>query len=235
MQCSSDSESDFCIYPEQVCDGIANCIHGEDEDFKRCNREEYNVFSPMATIRCLKKNVYFNITIKAVMCDNISECANGEDEEGCFLDDYVSTTFLLSLIPICSFVTLLMWNLTVRHLNPVNPDPIDLKSLGRKHLTEELETYMYQIQHTRYSKSINQAFIRMELTLHNGLSSETICCIKVSWSCHLFSTYCVNFLVPESSGFFNSGKDYEGFTIRKRRFNNQNNSKHTQLYSFQDS
>ena len=163
-----------------MCDGIANCPNGEDEEFVRCNGDDFQAFSPLATIMCHKKNMdNVNITIKAVMCNNISECSNGEDEEGCFLDDYVSTTFLLSLIPICSFVTMIMWNFTVRHLNPVNPDPIDLKSLGRIHQTEELETYMYQIQHTRYSKSINQAFIRMELTLHNGLSNETICCIKV--------------------------------------------------------
>ena len=181
-RCSNDS--DFCIDSSQVCDGIANCPFGEDEVFERCNGVDFQVFSPLATITCQKKSIFnqeeVNITIKAVMCNNISECSNGEDEDGCFLDDYVSTTLLLSLIPICSFVTLVMWNLIVRHLNPVNPEPIDLKSLGRKHQTEELETYMYQIQHTRYSKSINQAFIRMELTLHNGLSNETICCIKVS-------------------------------------------------------
>ena len=184
IPCSTDSK--LCIDPDQVCDGIANCPDGEDEEFDRCNND-LEVFSPLATVTCNKSNIHnVNITIKAVKCDNKSECSNGEDEEECFLEDYISTTFLLSLVPICSFVTLIMWSLTIRVLKPSNPDPIDLKSLGMKHQTEELETYMYQIQHSRYSKSINHAFIRMELRWHNGLTNETICCIKVSYSCCSF-------------------------------------------------
>ena len=170
-------DKDECIYPEQWCDGIANCRNGEDEDFEECKY----YFSPLASITCQKKDIYnVNITIRAVMCNNITECENGEDEEGCFLEENVSTSFLMSLIPICSLITLIMWKLTVRNLKPVRLGSIHLKNLGMKHQSKELKTYMHQIQHSRYSKSINQGFIKMELKWHNGLTNETICCIKVS-------------------------------------------------------
>ena len=168
-------EKDECVYPNQWCDGIANCRNGEDEDLEECN------FSPLASITCHKKDIYnINISIRAVMCNNITECKDGEDEQGCFLEENVSTSFLLSLIPICSLVTLIMWKLTVRDLKPARLYPMNLKRFAMKHQTKELKTYMHHVQHSRYSKSINQGFIKMELKWHNGLTNETICCIKVS-------------------------------------------------------
>ena len=184
--CTSDTlprhctlDKDECIYSNQWCDGIANCRNGEDEDFEECKE----FFSPFASITCQKKDIYnVNITIRAVMCNNIIECMHGEDEIGCFLPDYISFSFLLAVIPMCYSVCIILWKFTIKNLKPLKLDPIHFRRLESLHQSPELEAYMYEVQHTRYSKSVNEEFIKMELKWHNGLTNETICCIKVSES-----------------------------------------------------
>ena len=72
--------SKTCIPRSWTCNGLVNCIFGEDEDFELCK----STFPESATIKCLEGNRgLFNVTILAVPCNGIIECKHEEDEKSC--------------------------------------------------------------------------------------------------------------------------------------------------------
>ena len=106
ISCSSNPT--FCTYKNFVCDGVANCPSGEDEDFEMCS--DKGAFSDLATFKCVKKDV-FNVTIKinAVPCDGNYECDDDEDEKNCSLPDYVLIVSLVIVIISFGIIGYLLW------------------------------------------------------------------------------------------------------------------------------
>ena len=87
------------------CDGIFNCLYGEDEYFELCQ----DTFANEATIKCIENRLPgINITIMAIPCDGIVECRDGRDEN-CEEDKWilVIVASVLFLTTICVYLYLL--------------------------------------------------------------------------------------------------------------------------------
>ena len=175
MNCGD--QTDACAYYEDVCNGIANCPAGEDEDLEMC--DQLGVFSDLATLKCLKKDTYVDIMIKAVLCDGMIECKHEEDEQNCFLPYYIFIVTLVIAILVCYILAYLVWKHTRINLEPnrVNqPEMIpDFESL---HQTMALKNVMFQAQNLDNSEDINSEFVAVEMKLHNKDQSELVCCMK---------------------------------------------------------
>ena len=172
------SNSNFCTYDTYMCDGVANCPNGEDEDLDTCVKR--GLFSEMASIDCDKKDVY-NVTIKirAVPCDGIYECENDMDEKNCSLPDYVLIVILVPFTICLGIFGYLLWKKnsftsTKKDQMPTLPD-FDLL-----HGKESLAQTMFHAQSLDNFEQINTAFVDGEMKIHNGVLSELVCCIKVS-------------------------------------------------------
>ena len=172
------NNSSFCTIDTSVCDGIANCPNGDDEDIELCMNNE--VFSEMATIKCDKKNIYnVTIKIKAVPCDGIYECENDMDEKNCSLPEYVLIVILVPITICLGIFGYLLWKKnsftsTKKDQMPTLPD-FDLL-----HGKESLAQTMFHAQSLDNFEQINTAFVDGEMKIHNGVLSELVCCIKVS-------------------------------------------------------
>ena len=175
---SCGSNSHFCTYNDYVCDGVANCPNGNDEDLETCLKR--GAFSDMATIKCDKKDVK-NVTIKirAVYCDGISECQNDEDETNCFLPEYVLTVTLVIIVIILVILCTFWWKARTYTFSKKDQIPT-LPDIELLHGTEALKETMFQAQSLDNFEHINSAFINVEMKIHNGTLSEIVCCIKVS-------------------------------------------------------
>ena len=145
--------------------------------FENCK----HFFSPTATEECLKKDVYnLNITIKASYCDGIVECKFGEDEAFCSVPDY----YLLIAIPLVailnSLMAFIMWKSTIKFLQPISlKKEMNEEEFEAIHTTDSMRTIMNEVQGLADRELLNNKFHQMEINKHNGLYSETICCIKV--------------------------------------------------------
>ena len=172
--------SSWCIYESEACDGIANCPYGDDEKLEDC--EESGKFSDLATVTCLARDIFnSNITIKAVKCDNVIECKSGEDESFCSIPEYISLISLIVIFMATCTLTLLLWKFIVRSLEISHPPLfISQEELKLLHQTYKLKEVMHEAQKSEKSKSINDSYVQMEIKTHDGLSSETLCCIKNS-------------------------------------------------------
>ena len=93
------------MIPEKTCDGIFQCLYGEDEHFELCK----DTFPKEATIECVENRLpgTINITIFAIPCDGIVECRDGRDES-CEDDKLtlVIVTAVLFLTTICIYIYL---------------------------------------------------------------------------------------------------------------------------------
>ena len=82
--------SDFI---DRTCDGIFNCLHGEDEAFDLCK----DTFPEEATIECIEDRLPgIDLKIMATPCDGIRECRDGRDEE--CEDDKLILIFVISVL-----------------------------------------------------------------------------------------------------------------------------------------
>ena len=171
--------SKFCTYDFLVCDGIANCPNGEDEDFAECERR--GSFSPLANFVCKKKDIFNgSITINAVKCDRNAECENDEDELGCSLPDYVLIIVIAIFLSITIIISFLMWKFTINGLQPINQDKSILEEeVAIVHGDESWKNLLLHSQHLKHSKAVNQAFIKMEIKHHHGDCGNVVVCIKV--------------------------------------------------------
>ena len=121
-----------------------------------------------------------NITIKATKCDGVLECAFGEDEANCSLPDWVSYTLLAAALVISPIIAWIMWQFIIKDVQKIDLDQkLSKEDFELLHGTEVLKTKMQQIQGTIYSVSSNKAYVEYELEVHDGVSCEAICCIKV--------------------------------------------------------
>ena len=176
FQCGN---SPYCIYENKICDGIANCPNGEDEDFETCQE----TFSPYATIRCPEKDVFnMKIDIGATPCDGNYECLGDIDEVNCKLPDFYFIILLVSILIFTTFLAMIMRKVIVASLEPIPNDTQSWtqEALEAIHGKEQLKIVMHQAQNAKNSMKINQNFIQMELDIHNGVKSEMVCCIKNS-------------------------------------------------------
>ena len=129
----------------------------------------------------MKKDIYnIDITIKAFKCDGIYECELGEDEAHCSLPDY----YLIIAIPLValfnSFIASIMWKVTLKHLQPVNPKrQVSQEEFEEMHGKYSLKAIMNEVQSSKERKELNNKLFQMELKNHSGFYGETICCIKV--------------------------------------------------------
>ena len=172
------SNPSFCTYDDYVCDGVANCPNGDDEDFETCLKR--GAFSEMATIKCDKKDVEnVTIQIRAIYCDGVSECKNDEDETNCSLPEYVLTVTLVIIVFILIILCTFWWKISTYTLTKKVQIPT-LPDIEILHRTETLKETMFQAQSLDNFQQINSAFIDVEMKLHNGTLSEIVCCIKVS-------------------------------------------------------
>ena len=172
------SNSSLCTPNAYMCNGIANCPNGEDEDLDTCVKR--GAFSEMASIECDKKDVY-NVTIKirAVPCDGIYECENDMDEKNCSLPDYVLIVILVPITICLGIFGYLLWKKnsfisTKKDQMPTLPD-FDLL-----HGKESLAQTMFHAQSLDNFEQINIAFVDGEMKMHSRVLSELVCCIKVS-------------------------------------------------------
>ena len=172
------SNPSFCVDGINMCDGIANCPNGDDEDLDTCF--EKGAFSELATIDCDKKNVY-NTTIRiwAVPCDDIYECAYDDDEKNCSLPDSILIITLGIIILIFGILSYCLWKATIFSLTKKKQMPT-LPDFAMLHGTDTLKEIMFQAQSLESFESINSAFVDVEIKTHHGVLSEMVCCIKVS-------------------------------------------------------
>ena len=178
---STDQDHELCTTELRVCDGIANCPLGQDEDFELCERKDK--FSEFATVRCTKKDVYnLNITIKAVKCDGKIECQSREDEDQCTLPDHLLLIVLCIIGLISTILAILIWKLTTCNLQRIDHDADDIQYLFKHfhqlHQTDHLKSLMKRMQGNDNAKSINLQFIQIEEKLHDGQWSQLVCCMK---------------------------------------------------------
>ena len=175
-----ESGEDFCAGKTDQCNGIPQCPHAEDEDFEMCSKQ--GVFSPLATIECLRPNTYnVNISIYAVKCDGIVECALGEDEEDCQPPNSAYYIFATTLFLIL-FIVALVILVTIKQLNPITEEQKLLKGdIEKLHQTQALKTALWQTQNCAHQSTILEQLTDMEMQMseHNGSISEVICCMKV--------------------------------------------------------
>ena len=135
------SNPSFCAYGYTVCDGVANCPNGDDEEFEICQGR--GVFSDLATFTCEKKDVYnVTIMINAVLCDGNYECKDGEDEKNCSLPNYVLIVSLGIVIIGFGIFGYVLWKansfiLTKKHQMSTLPD------FEMLHGTEALKETMF--------------------------------------------------------------------------------------------
>ena len=161
-----------------MCDGVANCPNGDDEELEMCN--DIGVFSDLATFECEKKDVYnVTIMINAVLCDGNFECKDGKDENNCSLPDYVLIVSLVIVIISFGIFGYVLWKansfiLTKKHQMSTLPD------FEMLHGTETLKETMFHAQSLDNFEHIKSIFIDVEIKKHNGILSEMVCCIKVS-------------------------------------------------------
>ena len=141
---------------------------------------EEGSFSPLATKNCTLKDTFnFNIWIKAVKCDGIIECALGVDEEDCNPPNYAYYIFGTTLLLIF-FLAVLVILFTVRQLQSIDEEQKVLKDdIGKHHQTHALKTALWQIQNCSDQTSILGQLTEVEMSHHNGMLSEVVCCIKV--------------------------------------------------------
>ena len=177
------SGDDFCMTKKDQCNGIPHCPNAEDEDFEMCSKQ--GAFSPLATITCLRKNVYnVNITINAVKCDGIIECATGEDEEDCKPPNYTYYIFGGTLLLIL-FLDALVILLTVNQLQPIDDEQKVLNDdMEKLHSMYSLKTALWQRQNHMDQVATLGQVTKMEMLQHNGVLSEVICCMKVCRVCN---------------------------------------------------
>ena len=169
--------STYCIYEYKLCDGIANCPNGQDEDYEVCQEH----FSTYASIKCHEKDVFnMNITIGATPCDNYNECQGDIDEINCNMSDIYSVFILVFILVITSGLAIIMKKMTLESLEPIKFEEAQSwtqHELEAIHGQDQLKIVMYQVQHSK-NDQINQNFIQMEMDQHNGVKSEIVCCIK---------------------------------------------------------
>ena len=76
---------------DKICDGIFNCLHGEDETFELCK----DTFPEEATIECIEDRLPgIDLKVMAIPCNGIRECRHGSDEE--CEDDKLILIFVVS-------------------------------------------------------------------------------------------------------------------------------------------
>ena len=173
------NNSSFCTVDSYVCNGVANCPNGEDEELEICMNRE--VFSEMASIKCDKKNIYnVTIKIKAVPCDGMYECENDTDEKNCSLPDYVLIVILVLITITFGIFGYLLWKTITDSFISTKKDQMQtLPDFELLHGRDSLQQTMFHAQGLDNCKQINTAFVDEEMKVHNGVMSEIVCCIKV--------------------------------------------------------
>ena len=138
------------------------------------------VFSDLATLRCPKKNIYNGtIWILAVPCDGNYECYNDQDEQNCSIPDYVSIVILGVILSVSGLGALALWKSTTEILLRKN-QMVTLEDLKSLHGTDSLKNKMFEIQSCENANEIISRLVEVEMKIHNGVTSEVVCCIKVS-------------------------------------------------------
>ena len=188
---------------DQVCDGVANCPHAEDEDFQICHNK--STFSPMATIKCLKKDIYnVDVTILATKCDGITECKDGVDEIFCSISgEYFlfTTLFAISIIILVGFT---LWHITVNGELIDEHMSITKENFNKLHGTDELKVRMFQCQSSKKLDEINRSYFKFEMEKHEWNVNETFCCIKVYTFLNPFNLEYIFLFITEHNGFCHS-------------------------------
>ena len=178
FQCGPNST--YCTYDYKLCDGIANCPNGEDEEYEVCKEH----FSTYASIKCNEKDVFnMAITIGATPCDGFDECQGDIDEIDCNMPDIYSVLLLVLILVITSGLATIMKKMTLESLEPIlemEQQSWTQHELEAMHGKDHLKILMYQVQNSNEATKINQNFIQMEINQHNGVKSEIICCIKTA-------------------------------------------------------
>ena len=162
-----------------MCDGVANCPNGDDEELETCI--DRGVFPDSATFECEKKDVY-NVTIKinAVLCDGISECKDEEDEKNCSVPDYILILSLGIIFVIFGIFGHLLWKTNSLTLTKKNQMTTSLPDFEMLHGTETLKDTMFHAQSLENFEEIISIFVDVEMKKHNRVLCEVVCCIKVS-------------------------------------------------------
>ena len=202
------NQEDICITNEQLCDGVANCPHAEDEDFQMCQNK--SAFSPMATVKCLKRDIYnLDITILATKCNGITECKYGEDEMNCSIpEEYVAFTGVIAFL-IVILIGICLWNQTIKGelIEDINSNTMTKNNFDKHHKSDEMKVHVFYCQGYKNMAEINRSYFAYEMEKHNWNVNETYCCIKV----------CIAFLNDSVTNqlkkcpFLNSNSEYFGF------------------------
>ena len=82
------------------CDGVLDCIEGEDETFETCKY----LFTEEANINCNERpKGHYDIRDMAIPCNGIPECMDGKDEE-CDENNSILIGVILTLVIITNII-----------------------------------------------------------------------------------------------------------------------------------
>ena len=111
------------------CDGIVNCVHGEDEEFELCQ----STFPETATIRCqeIDRGSYnvtidrwsYDITILATPCNGIRECLDIDDEDCGESTEVLITSLVIVFIVILAVCGFVHHTTTKQYPTMISDDP----------------------------------------------------------------------------------------------------------------
>ena len=95
----------YCIPYRRVCDGVYDCIHGDDEDFCQENICDF-------ILKCRTLSGTYSCIHSTEVCDGVRHCLHGEDELLCDVKPCQATCQCLGLAMHCSFMNMTHFPIT---------------------------------------------------------------------------------------------------------------------------
>ena len=192
-----------------LCDGVANCPEGEDEDFEACKRK--GAFPTTATHECQSKWVNDDVTVRilATRCNGVEECKDGSDEIDCG-----DSKLVLGLVIASCFVAFL--SITSLIIIRAKVQKIDHCVDFERSNNEELEALVVNARKSDQRKQACLFLFERSMAKHDGNVSKTlnelqVCTYKYQYLLEIKTISCIClifFLISGSTESFCNGLFY---------------------------